>query len=91
MRYSFVNTRERDLMENKIDNYISEGYKILAFERDIDKITGEELGKIEIKALNGHKKYITFDDNGADEVERVLFEYLKNKFSSDHDTPHIKD
>ena len=66
-------------MESKIDNFISEGYKILAFERDIDKVTGEEIGKIEIKALDGHRHYITFDDNAADEVERVLFEYLKNK------------
>ena len=66
-------------MENKIENFISEGYKILTFERDINKVTGEEIGKIEIKALNGHRHYITFDDNAADEVERVLFEYLKNK------------
>jgi hypothetical protein len=66
-------------VENKIDNFISQGYKILAFERDINKITGEEIGKIEIKALDGHRHYITFDDNAADEVERVLFEYLKGK------------
>jgi hypothetical protein len=66
-------------MENKIENFISEGYKILAFERDINKVTGEEIGKIEIKALDGHRHYITFDDNAADEVERVLFEYLKSK------------
>jgi hypothetical protein len=66
-------------MENKIENFISEGYKILAFERDINKVTGEEIGKIEIKALDGHRHYITFDDNAADEVERVLFEYLRSK------------
>ena len=66
-------------METKIDNFISEGCKILAFQRDIDKVTGEEIGKIEIKALDGHRHYITFDDNAADEVERVLFQYLKNK------------
>lgn len=77
-------------MENPIDDFIAKGYKILAFERDIDKVTGEELGKIEIKALDGHRKYITFDDNAADEVERVLFEYLKNKHEENHDTPHIK-
>jgi hypothetical protein len=78
-------------MENPIDDFISEGYKILTFERDIDKITGEEIGKIEIKAINGYKRNITFDDNAADEVERVLFEYLKNKFAGEHDTPHIED
>ncbi len=78
-------------MANPIDNFISEGYKILAFERDIDKITGEEVGKIEIKALDGHKRNIIFDDNAADEVERVLFEYLKNKYAGNHDTPHIED
>jgi hypothetical protein len=66
-------------MESKIEHFISEGYKILAFERDIDKVTGQEIGKIEIKALDGQRHYITFDDNAADEVERVLFEYLKNK------------
>jgi hypothetical protein len=66
-------------MENKIEKLISDGYKILAFERDINKVTGEEIGKIEIKALDGHRHYITFDDNAADEVERVLFEYLKSK------------
>jgi len=66
-------------MENQIEHFISEGCKILAFERGIDEITGEEIGKIEIKSLDGHKQYITFDDNAADEVERVLFEYLKNK------------
>jgi hypothetical protein len=66
-------------MENKIDNFISQGYKILAFERDINKSTGEEIGKIEMKALDGQRQYITFDDNAADEVERVLFEYLKSK------------
>ena len=66
-------------MENQIEHFIRTGYKILAFERDIDRVTGEEIGKIEVKALDGHRQYITFDDNGADEVERVLFEYLKNK------------
>ncbi|MCB2288420.1 hypothetical protein LGK97_01390 [Clostridium sp. CS001] len=71
--------KECGFMENKIDDFISQGYKILAFERDIDKVTGEETGKIEIKALDGHRRYITFDDNAADEVERVLFEYLRNK------------
>jgi len=61
------------------EKFLSEGYKIMKFERDIDKITGQEIGKIEIKALDGHLKYITLDDNEADEIEKNLFEYLKNK------------
>ncbi|WP_298837371.1 hypothetical protein [Clostridium sp.] len=66
-------------MINKCGNYIDEGYKIMKFERDIDKITGQEIGTIEVKALDGHRQYITLDDNGADEIEKSLFEYLKNK------------
>ncbi|HEY8888901.1 MAG TPA: hypothetical protein VIM70_01395 [Clostridium sp.] len=61
------------------EKFLSEGYKIMKFERDIDKITGQEIGKIEIKALDGHLQYITLDDNEADEIEKNLFEYLKNK------------
>ncbi len=64
-------------MVNQRDNFINEGYKIMKFERDIDKITGEEIGKIEVKALDGHRQYITIDDNAADEIEKNLFEYLK--------------
>lgn len=65
-------------MVNKVENLINEGYKIMKFERDIDKVTGQETGKIEVKALDGHRQYITLDDNCADEIERNLFEYLKN-------------
>ena len=77
-------------MENQIDYFINEGYKLLAFERDIDNDTGEEIGKIEIKSLDGHKHNITFDDNACDEIEKVLFKYLKNKFEANHDIPQIK-
>ncbi|MCB2308009.1 hypothetical protein LGL08_18145 [Clostridium estertheticum] len=66
-------------MVNEGERFINEGYKIMKFERDIDKITGQEIGTIEVKALDGHRQYITFDDNGADEIEKSLFEYLKNK------------
>ncbi|MBU3214155.1 hypothetical protein LL033_19750 [Clostridium estertheticum] len=66
-------------MVNEGEHFINEGYKIMKFERDIDKITGQEIGTIEVKALDGQRQYITFDDNGADEIEKSLFEYLKNK------------
>lgn len=66
-------------MVSQIGEFINEGYKILKFERDIDKVTGQEIGNIEVKALDGHRQYITFDDNAADEIERILFEYLKGK------------
>jgi len=66
-------------MSDQGENFIIDGYKIMKFERDIDKISGQEIGKIEIKALDGHLKYITLDDNDADEIEKDLFEYLKNK------------
>ncbi|MBU3160529.1 hypothetical protein KPL37_12315 [Clostridium frigoris] len=66
-------------MVNKCDHFIDEGYKIMKFERDTDKITGQEIGTIEVKALDGQRQYITLDDNGADEIEKSLFEYLKNK------------
>ena len=66
-------------MTNQTEYFIDEGYKIMKFERDVDKVTGQEIGQIEIKALDGHRQYITLDDNAADEIERTLFEYLKNK------------
>ena len=66
-------------MVNQGENFINEGYKIMKFERDIDKITGQEIGKIEVKALDGHRQFITLDDNGADEIEKSLFKYLRNK------------
>jgi len=71
--------KESALMVNKGEQFINEGYKIMKFERDIDKITGQEIGTIEVKALDGHRQFITLDDNGADEIEKSLFEYLKNK------------
>ncbi len=66
-------------MINKVEDFINEGYKIMKFERDIDKVTGQEVGKIEVKALDGYRQYITLDDNCADEIEKKLFEYLKSK------------
>jgi len=63
---------------NQGEFFINEGYKIMKFERDIDKVTGQEIGKIEVKALDGQRQYITLDDNAADEIEKSLFEYLKS-------------
>jgi len=66
-------------MVNEGDQFIDESYKIMKFERDVDKVTGQEIGKIEVKALDGHRQFITLDDNAADEIEKTLFKYLKNK------------
>jgi len=66
-------------MANQGETLINEGYKIMKFERAIDKVTGQEIGEIEVKALNGQRQFITLDDNAADEIEKNLFEYLKNK------------
>ncbi|GCD09490.1 hypothetical protein LGL55_02080 [Clostridium tagluense] len=66
-------------MENKTEYFINQGYKIMKFERDIDKVNGQEIGRVEVKALDGRREYITLDDNAADEIERNLFEYLKSK------------
>jgi hypothetical protein len=66
-------------MEKQIEHFINEGYEIMKFERDIDIITGQQIGKIEVKALNGHRQVITLDDNAVDEIEKNLFEYLKSK------------
>jgi len=66
-------------MANQTEDFINNGYKILKFVRDIDSDNGEEIGEIELKAIDGHKEYITLDDNGADEIEKILFEYLKNR------------
>ena len=66
-------------MVNQTEEFINKGFKIMKFERDIDIINGQEIGKIELKALDGHREYITLDDNGADEIEKSLFEYLINK------------
>ena len=66
-------------MVNQSEYFIKEGYKIMKFERDIDKVTGQEIGKIEVKALDGQIQHINLDDNAADEIEKSLFEYLKSK------------
>ena len=65
-------------MEN-INNLINEGYKIMKFERDIDLTSGEEVGVVELKALDGYLMKLNLDDNSADEMEKVLFNYLKEK------------
>ncbi len=66
-------------MANQIEYFINQGYKIMKFEREINSVNGDEIGRIEVKALDGHREYITTDDNACDEIERDLFEYLKNK------------
>lgn len=66
-------------MPKEIHDLINESYKIMKFERDIDKITGQEIGKIEVKALDGHLQYVIIDDNTADEIEKDLFKYLLDK------------
>lgn len=65
-------------MQN-IDNLINQGYKIMKFERDVDLYSGEEVGVIELKAIDGYIMRVNFDDNCADEVERVLFNYMRDK------------
>lgn len=59
-----------------IDQMIKDGYKIMKFERDVDLISGSEIGQIEMKALDGKLDTITIDDNGADDIEKVMFKYL---------------
>ena len=66
-------------MKKESQLVINDSDKILKFERDIDIATGQEVGKIEVKSLDGHREYITLDDNDADEIEKQLFKYLKNK------------
>ena len=65
-------------MEN-INNLINQGYKIMKFERDIDLTNGQEVGVVELKALDGYLMKLNFDDNSADEMEKVIFNYLKEK------------
>ncbi len=62
-----------------IKKYIGEGYKIMKFERGIDLLTGQEIGKIEMKAINGAIDVMTIDDNGADDIEKKVFHYLSEK------------
>lgn len=63
----------------KITEYIDEGYKIMRFERDVDLLTGQEIGKIEMKGLNGGVDVVTVDDNSADDIEKKMFNYLLGK------------
>ncbi len=65
-------------MEN-INTLINQGYKIMKFERDIDLKSGEEMGVVELKALDGYLMKLNFDDNCADEMEKIIFNYLKEK------------
>lgn len=67
------------MINNNIDQLINEGYKIMKFERDVDVHSGQEIGRVEVKALDGYREYIEFDDNAADEIEKNLFEYLREK------------
>lgn len=62
-----------------IEKYIGEGYKIMKFERGIDLLTGQEIGKIEMKSINGTIDIMTIDDNGADDIEKKMFYYLSGK------------
>ncbi|WP_035294195.1 hypothetical protein [Clostridium sp. KNHs214] len=64
-------------MNNKISQMIKEGYKILEFKRNVDLITNEEYGVIELKALDGYIERLNITDNQADEVEKVVFKYLE--------------
>ncbi|WP_461612199.1 hypothetical protein [Clostridium sp. Marseille-QA1073] len=61
-----------------INQMIEDGYKILKFKRDVDLISGSEIGEIEMKALDGKLCVVTIDDNGADDIEKIMFKYLRN-------------
>jgi len=61
-----------------IDQMIEDGYKIMKFKRDVDLISGSEIGEVEMKALDGKLYVITIDDNGADDIEKEMFKYLRN-------------
>jgi hypothetical protein len=63
----------------KIRDYIDEGYTINKFERDKDLRSGDQICKIEMRALDGYINTITLDDNCTDEIEKQLFQYLQNK------------
>lgn len=65
-------------MNNEISKMIKDGYKILNFKRNIDLKTNEEYGSLELKALDGYIKTINVNTNEADEIEKVLFNYLEN-------------
>ncbi len=61
-----------------INQMIEDGYKIIKFKRDVDLISGSEIGEIEMKALDGKLSIVTIDDNGADDIEKIMFKYLRN-------------
>ncbi|ARC84656.1 hypothetical protein U732_3056 [Clostridium argentinense CDC 2741] len=61
-----------------INQMIEDGYKIIKFKRDVDLISGSEIGEIEMKALDGKLSVVTIDDNGADDIEKIMFKYLRN-------------
>lgn len=63
-------------MQN-VNQLINEGYKIMKFERDIDLISGQEIGVVELKGLDGYRRYINVDDNKVDDIEKIMFNYLK--------------
>lgn len=65
-------------MEN-INELINGGYKIMKFERDIDLISGEEIGVVELKGLDGYRRYLNVDDNKVDDIEKMMFNYLKDR------------
>lgn len=63
----------------KIRDYINEGYTINRFERERDLISGDQICKIEMRALDGFIKTFTLDDNCTDEIEKELFNYMEKK------------
>ncbi|MFD3158393.1 hypothetical protein ACFIJ5_16330 [Haloimpatiens sp. FM7330] len=65
-------------MHSKINQMINDGYKILKFQRDVDLKTNEEFGLIEMKALDGYRKTINVSSDQADEIEKILFKFLKD-------------
>ncbi|WP_142414471.1 hypothetical protein [Hathewaya massiliensis] len=66
-------------MDSRIEKYAEKGYKLLNVARDVQKNTGEEILKVELKDLDGEIKILEYDDNCGDEVEKIIFTYLKDK------------
>lgn len=60
-----------------INKLINDGYKIMKFEREIDLIRGEEIGIVELKGLDGYRRVLSINDNESDDIEKVMFNYLK--------------
>ena len=63
-----------------INKLINDGYKIMKFEREIDLLRGEEIGIVELKGLDGYRKVLSIDDNKSDDIEKVVFNYLKARY-----------